>query len=35
MINDSETIKRMKKEKKVDENLQDLINELEKTLKNS
>ena len=34
MINDSETIKRMKKEKKVDENLQDLINELEKTLKN-
>lgn len=35
MIIDSETIKRMKKEKKVDENLQDLINELEKTLKNS
>ena len=35
MINDSETIKRMKKEKKVDENLQDLINKLEKTLKNS
>jgi CheY-like chemotaxis protein len=35
MINDSETIKRMKKEKNVDENLQDLMNELEKTLKNS
>jgi len=35
MINDSETIKRMKKEKKVDENLQDLMDELEKTLKNS
>jgi DNA-binding response OmpR family regulator len=35
IINDSETIKRMKKDKNVDENLQDLMNELEKTLKNS
>ncbi len=35
MINDSEMIKRMKKEKNEDENLQDLLNELEKTLKNS
>ncbi len=33
MINDSEVIKRMKKEKNDDENLQDLINELEKALK--
>ncbi len=35
LINDSETIKRMKKEKNVDENLQDLMKELEKVLKNS
>ena len=35
MINDSETIKRMKKEKNVDESLQDLMKELERTLKNS
>jgi CheY-like chemotaxis protein len=35
MINDSEMIKRMKKEKNTDANLQDLMNELEKTLKNS
>jgi CheY-like chemotaxis protein len=35
MINDSETIKRMKREKNADENLKDLMNELEKTLKNS
>ncbi len=35
LINDSETIKRMKKEKNVDENLQDLMKELEKILKNS
>jgi two-component system capsular synthesis sensor histidine kinase RcsC len=35
MINDSETIKRMEKEKNVDEDLQDLIKELEKILKNS
>lgn len=35
MINDSEMIKRMKKEKNADENLQDLIDELEKALKNS
>ena len=34
LINDSETIKRMNKEKKVDENLQDLLKELEKILKN-
>jgi CheY-like chemotaxis protein len=35
LINDSETIKRMKKQKNVDENLQDLTKELEKILKNS
>jgi CheY-like chemotaxis protein len=35
MIDDSETIKRMRKEKDADENLQDLIKELEKTLKES
>lgn len=35
MINDSEAIKRMEKEKKADEDLQDLKKELEKTLKNS
>ncbi len=35
MINDSETIKRMKKEKNADGNLQDLMNELERTLKDS
>lgn len=35
MINNSEMIKRMKKEKNADENLQDLIDELEKALKNS
>jgi len=35
MINDSEAIKRMKKEKNVDESLQDLMKELERTLKNS
>jgi ATP-dependent Lon protease len=35
MINGSEMIKRMKKEKNADENLQDLMNELEKTLKDS
>ncbi len=34
MINDSEMIKSMKKEKSDDENLQDLMNELEKALKN-
>ncbi|MCJ7786183.1 MAG: hypothetical protein MUP41_19815 [Desulfobacterales bacterium] len=33
MINDSETIKRLKSEKMVDENVQDLMNELEATLK--
>ncbi len=35
LLSDSETIKRMKKEKNVDENLQDLMKELEKILKNS
>lgn len=35
MINESEMIKRMKKEKNADENLRDLMNELEKTLKDS
>jgi two-component system capsular synthesis sensor histidine kinase RcsC len=35
MINDSETIKRMEKEKKADEDLQDLMKELERILKNS
>ena len=35
MINDSETIKRMEKEKNADEDLQDLVEELEKILKNS
>jgi CheY-like chemotaxis protein len=33
MINDSKTIKRMKIEKNVDENIEDLMDELEKTLK--
>jgi len=33
MINDSEILKRMKGEKNVDENIQDLMDELEKTLK--
>jgi len=33
MINDSETIKRLKSEKMVDENVQDLMKELEATLK--
>jgi CheY-like chemotaxis protein len=33
MINDSETIKGLKNEKLVDENVQDLMNELEATLK--
>jgi response regulator RpfG family c-di-GMP phosphodiesterase len=33
MINDSETIKRLKSEKIVDENVQDLMSELEETLK--
>ncbi len=32
MINDSETIKRLKNEKVLDENVQDLMNELEETL---
>jgi hypothetical protein len=35
MINDSETIKRMEKEKNAGEDLQDLVKELEKILKNS
>jgi len=35
MINGSEMIKRMKKEKDTDENLKDLMDELEKTLKDS
>ncbi|MGA2517064.1 MAG: response regulator [Thermodesulfobacteriota bacterium] len=35
MIDDSETIKRMEKEKKADEDLQDLMKELERILKNS
>ena len=35
MINDSETIKRLKKEKVLDENVQDLMSELEETLKES
>jgi len=33
MINDSEILKRMKGEKNMDENIEDLINELEKTLR--
>jgi len=33
MISDSETIKRLKSEKMVDENVQDLMSELEETLK--
>jgi len=33
MINDSETIKRLKREKALDENVQDLMSELEETLK--
>jgi CheY-like chemotaxis protein len=33
MINDSEILKRMKGEKNVDENIQDLMDELENTLK--
>jgi DNA-binding response OmpR family regulator len=33
MINDSEILKRMKSEKNVDENIQELMDELEKTLK--
>lgn len=35
MINDAEVLKRMKSEKPADGNLQELMNELEKTLKNS
>jgi DNA-binding response OmpR family regulator len=35
MINDSEMIKRMEKEKNADEDLRDLMEELEKVLKNS
>jgi CheY-like chemotaxis protein len=35
MISDSETIKRLKSEKVVDENVQDLMDELEATLKES
>ncbi len=35
LINDSETIKRMKKEKNADANLKDLMNKLEKALKDS
>ena len=35
LINDSEIVKRMKNEKNVDEGVQDLMSELEKTLKNS
>jgi CheY-like chemotaxis protein len=35
MINDSKVIKRMKSEKNVDENIEDLMDELEKTLKKS
>ena len=35
IINGSEMIKRMKKEKDTDENLKDLMDELEKTLKDS
>jgi len=35
MINDSETIKRLKREKALDENVQDLMSELEETLKES
>jgi len=33
MINDSKTIKQMKSEKNVDENIEDLMDELEKSLK--
>ena len=35
MIGDSETLKRMKSEKDADENIQELMNELVKTLKKS
>jgi len=35
MINDSETIKRLKNEKVLDENVQDLMSELEGALKES
>ena len=35
MINDSEILKRMKSEKAVDENIGDLMDKLEKILKNS
>jgi two-component system response regulator VicR len=35
MINDSKVIKGMKSEKNVDENIEDLMDELEKTLKKS
>jgi CheY-like chemotaxis protein len=35
MINDSETIKRLKSEKALDENVQDLMSELEESLKES
>jgi CheY-like chemotaxis protein len=35
MVNDSETIKRLKSEKVLDENVQDLVSELEETLKES
>jgi DNA-binding response OmpR family regulator len=35
MINDSKIIRKMKSEKNVDENIQDLMDELEKTLKKS
>ncbi len=35
MINESEMVKRMKREKNADANLQDLMNELEKTLKDT
>jgi hypothetical protein len=33
MINDSEILKRMKGEKNMDENIEDLMDELEKTLR--
>jgi CheY-like chemotaxis protein len=35
MINDSKVVKKMKSEKNVDENIEDLMDELEKTLKRS
>jgi two-component system response regulator HydG len=35
MVSDSETIKRLKREKALDENVQDLMSELEETLKES